>query len=140
MEGGYKYSKRHPQGNHSKGHLHSNLHSSASPDSSLLHPSLLTEVSATEYPVLLGHIFCDNKVTKRQQVCPSLHSQRLYSAPDGIKIRMRPSAAGHHRVHGRLWDFGCIHQSEIMSRIASRHDGRTGIKRITGQTLAYPSG
>ena len=37
-------------------------------------------------------------------------------------------------VHGRLWDFGCIHQSEIMSRIASGPDGRTGIERITGKT------
>ena len=37
-------------------------------------------------------------------------------------------------VHGRLWDYGCIHQAEIMSRIASGRDGRTGIERITGET------
>ena len=37
-------------------------------------------------------------------------------------------------VHRRLWDFGCIHQSEIMCRIASTRDGRTGIERITGDT------
>jgi hypothetical protein len=37
-------------------------------------------------------------------------------------------------VHRRLWDFGCIHQSEIMCRIASSRDGRTGIERITGDT------
>ena len=37
-------------------------------------------------------------------------------------------------VHGGLWDFGCIHQSEFMSRIASRRGGRTGIERITGKT------
>ena len=37
-------------------------------------------------------------------------------------------------VHGRLWNFGCIHQSEIMSGIASGRDGRTGIGRITGET------
>jgi hypothetical protein len=37
-------------------------------------------------------------------------------------------------VHARLWDYGCIHQSEIMSRIASSRDGRTGIERITGET------
>jgi hypothetical protein len=37
-------------------------------------------------------------------------------------------------VHRRLWDFGCVHQSEIMCRIASYCDGRTGIERITGET------
>jgi hypothetical protein len=37
-------------------------------------------------------------------------------------------------VHARLWDYGCIHQSEIMSRVASGRDGRTGIERITGET------
>jgi hypothetical protein len=37
-------------------------------------------------------------------------------------------------VHRQLWDFGCIHQSEIMCRIVSGRDGRTGIERITGDT------
>ena len=37
-------------------------------------------------------------------------------------------------VHGRLRDFGCIHQLEIMSCITSGQDGRTGIERITGET------
>ena len=36
-------------------------------------------------------------------------------------------------VHKRLWDFGCIHQWEIMSRITSERDERTGIERITGK-------
>ena len=39
------------------------------------------------------------------------------------------------RVHGGFWDFGYIHQSEIMSCIASDgQDGRTGIERITEET------
>jgi hypothetical protein len=37
-------------------------------------------------------------------------------------------------VHGRLWDFGSVHQPEIMSRIASGQGGRTGTERITGET------
>jgi hypothetical protein len=36
-------------------------------------------------------------------------------------------------IHRRLWDFGCIHQSEIMCCIASSRDGRTGIEWITGE-------
>jgi predicted GIY-YIG superfamily endonuclease len=34
----------------------------------------------------------------------------------------------------RLWDFGLVHQSEIMSRMSRGRDGRTGYESITGET------
>jgi hypothetical protein len=37
-------------------------------------------------------------------------------------------------IHVRLWDFGCVHQVETMSRIATGRDGRTGIEHVTGET------
>jgi hypothetical protein len=37
-------------------------------------------------------------------------------------------------IHARLWDHGCAHQAETMSRIATGRDGRTGIERVTGET------
>ena len=38
------------------------------------------------------------------------------------------------RIPRRLWDFGLIYESEIMSRTARGEDKRTGIERITGDT------
>jgi hypothetical protein len=37
-------------------------------------------------------------------------------------------------VPKRLWDFGLIHQAELMSRIARGTGGRTGYEEITGKT------
>jgi hypothetical protein len=38
------------------------------------------------------------------------------------------------KVPRRLWDYGLVHEAEIMSRIARGPDGRTGIEQITGDT------
>ena len=35
----------------------------------------------------------------------------------------------------RVWDFGMIYKSEILSIISRGHDGRTSMERITGDTL-----
>ena len=35
----------------------------------------------------------------------------------------------------RVWDFGMVYESEILSRISRGHDGRTGMERITGDTV-----
>jgi hypothetical protein len=37
-------------------------------------------------------------------------------------------------VHGRLWDHDCVHQTEIVSRIARGWDGRTGMDRVADET------
>ena len=39
-----------------------------------------------------------------------------------------------HRCHKKVWDFGLVYESEIMSRMSSGSDNRTGIERITGDT------
>jgi hypothetical protein len=38
------------------------------------------------------------------------------------------------RVPKRLWDFGLVYESELLSRMARRDDRRTGYKVVTGQT------
>ena len=38
------------------------------------------------------------------------------------------------RVPSRVWDYGLVYEAEIMSRMASGYDGRTGMERITGDT------
>jgi hypothetical protein len=37
-------------------------------------------------------------------------------------------------VPKRLWDFGIVHQAEIMSRIARGKHDRTGYEEVTGET------
>jgi hypothetical protein len=37
-------------------------------------------------------------------------------------------------VPKRLWDYGLVHQAEILSRISRGKSGRTGIEEITGET------
>ena len=37
-------------------------------------------------------------------------------------------------VPGRVWDYGLVHESTIMSHIARGPDGRTGYERMTGNT------
>ena len=39
------------------------------------------------------------------------------------------------RAPKRVWDFGMVYESEILSRISRGHDGRTFMERITGDTL-----
>ena len=39
------------------------------------------------------------------------------------------------RVPKRVWDFGMVYESKILSRISQEHDGITGIERITGDTF-----
>ena len=34
----------------------------------------------------------------------------------------------------RLWDYGLVHEAEIMSWTARGLDGRTGMEQITGET------
>jgi hypothetical protein len=38
-------------------------------------------------------------------------------------------------VPGRVWDYGLVHESTIMSHIARGPDGSTGYKRMTGTFL-----
>ncbi len=38
------------------------------------------------------------------------------------------------RVPKQLWDYGMTWECEILSRISSGHDGRTGFERLTGDT------
>jgi hypothetical protein len=38
------------------------------------------------------------------------------------------------KVPKRLWDYGLVYQSEIMSRIARTPFGRTGVEQVTGDT------
>ena len=35
----------------------------------------------------------------------------------------------------RVWNFGMVYESEILSRISQGNDGRTGMERITGDTV-----
>jgi hypothetical protein len=37
-------------------------------------------------------------------------------------------------VPKRLWDYGLVHQAELMSRTARGKDGRTGYEEVTGET------
>jgi hypothetical protein len=37
-------------------------------------------------------------------------------------------------VPKRLWDFGLVYKSEILSRMACGNDRRTGYEEVTGQT------
>ena len=34
-----------------------------------------------------------------------------------------------------VWDFGMVYKYEILSRTSRGHDGRTGMERITGDTV-----
>ena len=45
------------------------------------------------------------------------------------KLRMQKK-----RVPKRLWDFGLVVESEILTRIARRKDHRTGYEEVAGQT------
>ena len=38
------------------------------------------------------------------------------------------------KVPKRLWDFGLVYESELLSRMAHKSDRRTGYKEVTGQT------
>ena len=38
------------------------------------------------------------------------------------------------KVPKRLWDFGLIYESELLSRMARGNDQRTGYEEVTGQT------
>ena len=38
------------------------------------------------------------------------------------------------RVPRRLWDYGLVHESGVLSRVARGHDSRSGIERLTGET------
>ena len=37
-------------------------------------------------------------------------------------------------VPKRLWDYGIVYESEILSRISRGHNGRTGYEELTGNT------
>ena len=39
------------------------------------------------------------------------------------------------KVPKRLWDFGLVYESELLSQMARGDDHRTGYKVVTGQTL-----
>ena len=39
------------------------------------------------------------------------------------------------RAHKRVWGFGMVYESEILYRISRRHEGRTSMERITGDTV-----
>ena len=39
------------------------------------------------------------------------------------------------RAPKRVWDFGIVYESKILSRISRGHDGRTGRERITRDTV-----
>jgi len=41
---------------------------------------------------------------------------------------------GRKKVPKRLWDFGLVYQSEIISRMARGKNGRSGYKEVTGET------
>ena len=41
----------------------------------------------------------------------------------------------NHRAPKRVWDFCMVYESGILSRISQVHDGRTGMRRITGDTV-----
>ena len=38
------------------------------------------------------------------------------------------------KVPKRLWDFGLVYESELLSRMARGSDRRTGYEEVTGQT------
>ena len=40
-----------------------------------------------------------------------------------------------HRTPKRVKDSGMVYESDILSRISQGHDGRTGMERITGDTV-----
>ena len=35
----------------------------------------------------------------------------------------------------RVWNFGIVYESNILSRISREHDDRTGMEKITGDTV-----
>ena len=39
------------------------------------------------------------------------------------------------RYPKRVWDFGMVYESDILSIISRVHEGRTGMERITGDTV-----
>ena len=39
------------------------------------------------------------------------------------------------RAPKRVWDFGMLNESDILSRLSRGNDGRTGIEIITGDTV-----
>ena len=39
------------------------------------------------------------------------------------------------RAPNRVWDFGMVYQSNILSRISRGHAGRTGMERIKGDMV-----
>jgi hypothetical protein len=51
-----------------------------------------------------------------------------------IKRRWRHQAA-MQSVPNRLWDYGRVYEAEIMSRIAWGPEKRTGIERLTGDSI-----
>ena len=37
----------------------------------------------------------------------------------------------NHRCHKKVWDFGLVYESEIISRMSLDHDNGTEMKRVT---------
>jgi hypothetical protein len=52
----------------------------------------------------------------------------------GETKRQRKTKTSAKNVPGRVWDYGLVHESTIMSHITRGPDGRTGYERMTGYT------
>jgi hypothetical protein len=52
----------------------------------------------------------------------------------GILSRRWRQRMTKKNVPKRLWDFGLVYESEILSRMARGNDRRTGYEEVTGQT------
>lgn len=83
----------------------------------------------TEFAKTLRKVRC-----KLRQTEPYTSKQNRAEYYIGELKRRWRSTMLSRNVPKRLWDFGMIYQSEIMSRTARGSDQRTGLERITGET------
>ena len=72
-------------------------------------------------------------ITAHQSEPYSQWQNRAENSIGKLKARWKRRMV-RRRVPSKLWDYGLVYESEIMSRLASGRDGRTGFERLTGDT------
>jgi hypothetical protein len=85
---------------------------------------------ATEFMKNIRHYHINMRYTEPYTPRQNFAEQMIGELKRRWKQRMAT-----HSIPNRLWDYGLIYEAEILSRTARGPDDRTGVERLTGDTV-----
>jgi len=98
---------------------------------SLIHSDLAAAVEGqhTDFQKLVRHLRTKMKYTELGRLNQNHGAEREIG-----EVKRWRRCMFKKRCPRRVWDFGLVHEGEILSRLSRGRDGRTGMEEITGQT------